>query len=176
MQSVENIFYKNNTKMDFHKKAEASLVSNVCFSYSTAHEQMVMLYWWKMKRVLAKRQARKKRWWVKPWRDAHHECETGEGTRLFYDLVEHEQQQASAVSKFLGINSHLFYEILGRITHKITKKGRRAHSPRFKLIVTLRFLVTGNHYRDMQESQSLTKCNRRACDGSLFRNLARVLR
>ena len=145
--------------MDFYKKGEAALVSNIIFSYSTVHHQMVMLYWWKMKRVLAKRKARKKRWWVKPWRDCNHECETGEGTRLFYDLVEHEQQQASAVSKYLGINSGLFYEILGRISNKITKTDtnwRRAHSPRFKLIVTLRYLVTGNHYTQMQYNLKLS--------------------
>ena len=148
--------------MDFHRKAEAALITNFCVSDSIAQQQMVRLYWWKdqkMKRVVEKRKARKKRWWVKPWRDADHECETGEASKLFYDLVEQEQQEASALSKYLGINSRLFYEILGRITHRITKTNtnwRQAHSPRFKLIVTLRFLVTGNHYTQMQFNLKLS--------------------
>ena len=47
MQSVEKYFLQKNTKMDFHRKAEAALVTNFCVSDSIAQQQMVMLFWWK---------------------------------------------------------------------------------------------------------------------------------
>ena len=103
--------------MDFHKKAEAALITIFGVSDSITQQQMVMLYWWKdqkMKRAVEKRKANKRRWWVNPWIDDNHESASGEASTMFLDLVEQEQQKASAVSKCLEINSRLFYEVLSR--------------------------------------------------------------
>ena len=143
--------------MEWDNRARAAVVLDFCITDTIAQQQMVMLYWWqndRMKNIAATRKKRaKRRWWVKPWRDSAHELETGEGSTMFFDLVDLEHQDACAVSHYLGINSRLFYEILARIEHRITKRDtnwRFAHSPRFKLIMTLRFLVTGTTYSNMQ--------------------------
>ena len=144
--------------MDWHKRAGAAVVLDFCITDTIAKQQMVMLYWWQSERMkntaAARRKKRAKRkWWVKPWRDSATELLTGEGSQLFYDLLDQEEQEASAVSQYLGINSRLFYEILGRIEHRITKKDtnwRFAHTPRFKLIMALRFLRTGTTFSNMQ--------------------------
>ena len=90
--------------MDFHIKAQAALVTNFCVSDTTANQQLLMLHWWKskrMQRVVAARgePRQRRRWWVKPWRDVGHESATGEASTMFHDLLsknsKKHQQSAS---------------------------------------------------------------------------------
>lgn len=85
-----------------------------------------------------------RRWWVRPWLE-----EKDAGLKL----VKREfKRDAEQFKKFLRMPESIFEKVLKLVAHRIAKKNtnfRDAVSPRDKLIVTLRFLATGESYRSL---------------------------
>ncbi len=67
--------------MLFRREAEAAIIMDFCVTDFIAQQQMVMLFWWnntRMQQVMeARKKAKARRWWVKPWRNYQHEVESG---------------------------------------------------------------------------------------------------
>ena len=91
---------------------------------------------------------RQRRWWTRDWllrRPLHGQYEAL--------MAELELEDPQAFQEFLRLDVATFHDILARIEGRITKQTtyfRRPISPGLKLVFTLRYLATGNYYRDIR--------------------------
>jgi len=98
-------------------------------------------------RERAARERRPRTMWVRPW--LQRRTLLGQHDRLMAEL----QREAPADFKgYIRMEPELFHELLTRVGPRITKSssGRPPLSPSMKLAVTLRFLATGDSYRDLE--------------------------
>lgn len=91
---------------------------------------------------------RQRRWWTRDWllrRPLHGQYEAL--------MAELELEDPQTFQQFLRLDVATFHDILARIEGRITKQTtyfRRPISPGLKLAFTLRYLATGNYYRDLR--------------------------
>lgn len=87
-----------------------------------------------------------RRWWVRPWlQDKTNKA----GLKM---LKEEFQQDPSQFKQFLRMSDEVFNKLLNWVKPLIEKKDtnyREAISAKTKLIITLRFLATGETYRSL---------------------------
>ncbi|CAH4034440.1 unnamed protein product [Pieris brassicae] len=91
-------------------------------------------------------QRRKRRTWVKNWLMKRHELS-------HMNVMRH--LEADEFRNFLRMDSECFEELLNMVSPLIQKQDtlmRESISPRERLTVTLRFLVTGQSYEDLKFS------------------------
>ncbi|KAB0804674.1 hypothetical protein PPYR_01644, partial [Photinus pyralis] len=85
---------------------------------------------------------KKRQWWVKPW------LGKGKGNlKLRRELLEDKK----SFKNFLRMDETTFNDLLKKITPKIEKQWytRECASAEIKLIITLRYLATGESYRSL---------------------------
>lgn len=87
---------------------------------------------------------RQRQWWVKPWL-SRKRGNIGLPTEM--QLIEDEK----SYKNYLRMNEETFNKLLGKVSKHIIKESytRECISPREKLIVTLRFLATGETFRSL---------------------------
>lgn len=102
---------------------------------------------------VAKKKKRQKRIWVKQWLRERNKYTV---VNLLQELKVHEPND---FKNYLRMNDMLFNNLLGIIKSKIEKKNtvmRDAVSAEERLIVTLRYLATGNSYEDLKFSTAIS--------------------
>jgi len=103
-----------------------------------------LLYLWRLRR---RQQRRRRRVWVRPWiqrRQLFGQYETL--------MAELERESRGDFVGFMRIDPEMFHELLMRLTPRLTKADtnfRKALEPGLKLAVTLRFMATGDNFRDL---------------------------
>ena len=103
-----------------------------------------------LEQLEARQQRRRRRWWVRPIYvsrplHGHYDCLMQE-----LHLDDH-----TTFKEFLRVDEATFHDLLARVEVRITRQTTNARlpiSPGMKLAFTLRFLATGNYYRDMRFS------------------------
>ena len=95
-----------------------------------------------------KKKAKPRRFWIRPW--VTRRLEFGCYENLLKEL---ELESPEDFHAFLRMEPEMFHEIVMRIGERITKQDtnwRKAHVPGLKIAITLRFMATGNKYRDLE--------------------------
>lgn len=87
---------------------------------------------------------RNRRWWVKPWL-------TQEGNK---NISEHlcKSEDITSVRNFLRMNENTFEKLLEMVEEKISKRDTHLRScipAKLKLIITLRYLATGESFTSL---------------------------
>ena len=93
---------------------------------------------------------RRRRWWVKPW--ITRRPMLGQYDTLFAELDRESQGDYFA---YLRMDRNLFAEVLRRVAPRITKglgRGRRPLEPQLKLVITLRYMASGDSYHSLAYS------------------------
>lgn len=111
------------------------------------HQVLMMAIWAARRREEDQargRERRPRRWWVKPWvsrRPLH-----GQYYHLFEEL---DRESEADYMSYVRIDRNLFAEILARIGPRIQKNqtGRTPIHPGQQLLITLRYMATGEGYR-----------------------------
>lgn len=88
---------------------------------------------------------RQRRWWVRPWLEDKQTA----GLKLVNKEFKEDPEQ---FKQFIRMNEQSFNKLLDRLKPQLEKSNtnfRDAISARDKLIVTLRFLATGETYRSL---------------------------
>lgn len=99
--------------------------------------------------ILKKRLQKKKRirrWWIKPWIDQ------SLGNLSLFDEFK-ECDDLKSLKNYLRMDESTFSILLEKIRHRIEKKDtrmRKAISAKSKLIITLRYLATGESFVSLQ--------------------------
>ena len=100
------------------------------------------------RRHLEERRKARRRYWVKPWMSRRPNY--GHYHTLLREL---ELENPEDFKEYMRMEPAMFYEILQRVTPKITKKDtnfRKSLEPGLKLAITLRFLASGDSYRSLK--------------------------
>ena len=97
-----------------------------------------------------RRRRQRRRFWVRPW--IARRPQFGQYHQLMGEL---EREAQGDFTNFLRMEPAMFYELLQRVSPRLTKavtNFRRPLEPGLKLAITLRFLATGNSYRSLAYS------------------------
>lgn len=117
--------------------------------------------------------SKKKKCWVKEWRKGRKTC-----GNYHHFVKEINSTDPSDYRNFLRMDEICFNRILSRISNDIKKKDtclRSAIPPAEKLIVTLRFLATGEDFKDLDFNTKLSfsflsGCIIEVCE-SIYKNM-----
>lgn len=90
---------------------------------------------------------RERRWWVRPWLD-----QQKGNIPLVNEFIE--ANDLKTYKNFLRMDEETFNKLLNKIAHKITKQSiyRECIPARIKLLITLRYLATGETFRSLMYS------------------------
>ena len=91
---------------------------------------------------------KQRRFWARPW--LLRRPEYGHFEKLMAELAAEDQE---GFCNFQRIDHEIFHELLTRIGPRITKQDtfmRKALSARFCLVITMRFLATGDSYKSLE--------------------------
>ena len=97
--------------------------------------------------VLRRARRRRRRFWVRTW--LLRRPEYGQYENLMKEL---EMEDTSGFKNFLRMEPAMFYELLQRLSLRISKKDtwfRKAHEPGLRLAITLRYLASGDNYHSL---------------------------
>ncbi|XP_062584031.1 putative nuclease HARBI1 [Saccostrea cucullata] len=100
-------------------------------------------------RRLQRQRRHRRRWWVKPWIERR--MLFGQYETLMREI---ERECQGDFLNYMRMPPVMFYELLQRITPRIQKSEcyRRPLEPGLKLAITIRYIVTGNSYKNLQYS------------------------
>lgn len=90
---------------------------------------------------------RERRWWVKPW------LNKSRGNRnIINEFIK--ENDWDSYTNFLRMKEDTFLKLLNKIKRRISKRSYRREcvSAKDKLIITLRYLATGESYRSLMYS------------------------
>lgn len=93
----------------------------------------------------------RRRWWVRPWLNQK------KGNISLPD--EFIQSDKEKYKNFLRMDEKAFEEVLRKIEHRITKHSlcRQTISAKNKLIITLRYLATGESFRSLMYNYRISE-------------------
>lgn len=97
------------------------------------------------------RETKQRRWWVRPWLN-----QTRGNIGLTQEFITSDIEK---YSNYLRMDENTFEKLLSKIAHRITKKSfrRETISARCKLIITLRYLATGESFRSLMYNYRISE-------------------
>lgn len=89
--------------------------------------------------------SRKRKWWVKPWL-----VNKDKNLKIVEEFLKCGDEKS--YKNYLRMDEETFAKLLNMVKHKITKSDtnfRKSISPEEKLLITLRYLATGESYKSL---------------------------
>lgn len=98
-----------------------------------------------------RKQRKKRRWWVRPWLEENKKLEKGNLCLVYKELGE----DVESLKNFIRMDERTFEKLHSLIEARIGKQAthlRETISTRSRLVVTLRFLATGETFKSLMYS------------------------